>query len=175
MDIIIVSYGGSCSNTLVNRLEANGYCCNTLFWRDILCHCPVFLDIKIPIIYIYDDIRRAFLSVKNRKLGWWDINQKKLSNNNNVVLSDENLLQLMIKQFKTWTVQQCSNVLIIKSKDLFDQKIVNKLRTFLNNTKLHSFPVRYNKPKTRVLDNILFNKYYQDIRYINNFQIQSHR
>ena len=170
LDIIVVSYGGSCSNTLVKILEKNGYCCNTLFWRDILCHCPIFLKVNIPVIYIYDDIKKAFLSVKNRGTGWWDVNQKKLSNNNDIKLSDENLLQLMIKQFYTWVKNKGQNVLIIKSQELFHKEIVTKIQSFLNISNLILFPVKYKKPKTCMLEHSLFEKYKDDIEYINNYK-----
>ena len=34
----------------------------------------------IPIIYVYDDIRKAFYPKKARGKGWYDINQTKLVN-----------------------------------------------------------------------------------------------
>ena len=54
-ELCVISYGGSCSNALVDVLERNGYRIRTDLWRDILCHCPVYFDMNIPVIYIYDN------------------------------------------------------------------------------------------------------------------------
>ena len=116
LEVCVISYGGSCSNLLVNNLEKNNIICQTPIWHKILCHSPYLLDTDIPIIYIYDNPIKSFFSMKNRGEGWWDVNQRKLSNNNNIELSDENLLELMIKQFQTWTTCKKDNLLIIKLK-----------------------------------------------------------
>lgn len=174
LNLLVVSYGGCVSNTLVNALEKNNYNCNTKVWRDILCHCPKYIEIDIPIIYIYDNPIKSFISMKNRNHGYWDINQQKLSNNNNADLTDENLIKLMINQFNSWTNVKRDNVLIIKSCELFEDSIINKLEGFLKK-KLYNFPIVYNKPKTDITNNIniellpLFEKYKSDIDKINNF------
>jgi hypothetical protein len=174
LNLCVVSYGGSCSNTLVDILEENGYICKTDIWRQILCHCPKYIDVDIPIIYIYDNPIKSFLSMKNRKLGYWDVNQQKLSNNKNIELSDENLLKLMIQQFNRWTDEKKDNVLIIKSSDLFEKNILNTLEIFLKN-KLKNFPIKYKIPSSKI-DTIddknlieLFEKYKVEIDKINNF------
>jgi hypothetical protein len=174
LNLLVVSYGGCVSNTLVNELEKNNYNCNTKVWRDILCHCPKYIEIDIPIIYIYDNPIKSFISMKNRNHGYWDVNQRKLSNNNNADLTDENLIKLMINQFNSWTNVKRDNVLIIKSCELFEDSIINKLEGFLKK-KLYNFPIVYNKPKTDITNNIniellpLFEKYKSDIDKINNF------
>ena len=61
LDVCIVSYGGSCSNTLVKALVSNNYNCITNSWDKILCHCPKYVDVDIPVIYIYDNPKKAFL------------------------------------------------------------------------------------------------------------------
>ena len=111
LNLLVVSYGGSCSNTLVNVLEKNNYICNTPIWREILCHCTEYVEINRPIIYIYDNFIKSFLSMKKRDIGFWDINQKKMSNDINIVLSDENLIKLMINQFNNWTNIKRDNIL----------------------------------------------------------------
>ena len=182
MDICVICYGGSSSNTLVDTLIKNNYICRTLTWRKILCHCPEIININIPIIYIYRDPILAFLSMKRRGKGWWDTNQKKLSNNSNVKLSDENLLKLMIKQFKMWTNykinNKTANICIIKYEELFLDTINEKLKFFLNNNNLKYFPITYIKPKTNNnltnTDKLLFEKYKLDIDYINNFNINKY-
>jgi hypothetical protein len=175
LDILVVSYGGSCSNLLVDTLEKNGYRCKCEIWHEILCHCPVYIETNIPVIYIYDNPIKAFLSMKNRGKHYWDTNQKKLSNNININLSDENLLELMFHQFYSWMKERNKNMLVIKSVDLFEHNIVNVLQKFLKR-KVYHFPIQYIKPKTDI-SNIkdksivdLFEKYKVQIEYINNYK-----
>ena len=174
IDVLIVSYGGCCSNTLVTELQNNGYVCSTETWREILCHCPHYIEIDIPIIYIYDNPIKSFISMKNRGDCWWGLNQQKMSNNNNIVLSDENLIELMIKQFNSWTNIKRDNVLVIKSCELFENSIVDKLEKFLKK-KLCHFPIPYITPKINIKhinkNNELFKKYKLEIDKINNFII----
>lgn len=170
MDICVISHGGCCSNQLVDILTENGYNIRTPIWDNILCHCPEYIDIDIPIIYIYGNPLYSFLSVKKRGEGFWDINQKKLSNNENITLSDENLLKLMLKQINTWINIKKDNVLILKSSEIFEEPILDKLQSFLKKD-LHSFPITYIKPKTS-LENLdrdelmLFQKYKKNINTI---------
>lgn len=170
MDLCVISHGGCCSNQLVDVLTENGYNIRTPIWDNILCHCPEYINIDIPIIYIYGNPMTSFLSVKKRGDGYWNTNQKKLSNNENTRLSDENLLRLMIKQINTWINIKNANVLILKSSEIFEEPIINKLQTFLKKD-LHSFPIEYIKPKT-TLENLdrdelmLFQKYKKNINTI---------
>ena len=175
LDVLVVSYGGCCSNQFVNKLEENGYKAKSSLWKKILCHCPKYIDINIPIIYIYDNPIKAFLSQKNRGRLIYDVNQRKLSNNHNIKLSDENLLKLIIEQFNNWTNIIRNNVLIIKSNELFQDKIVNKLENFLKR-KINHFPIQYKNPK-QTDSNIkefkstkLFKKYQLEIEKIINFE-----
>jgi len=176
LDLLVVSYGGSCSNTLVEYLKKNGYNCDTDIYKRILCHSPHYVNINVPIIYIYDNPIKSFISQKNRGMGMWGVNQRKMSNNNDVKLSDENLLQLMIKQFNSWTSEKRDNVLIIKSNEIFEKNIVQKLENFLKK-KINYFPIEYKVPKTNI-ENIndpelikLFEKYKLEIDKINSFKI----
>jgi hypothetical protein len=177
LNLLVVSYGGCCSNTLVDLLDNNDYKCKTRIWHDILCHCPTYIECDIPIIYLYDNPIKSFISMKNRGTGFWDVNQQKMSNNKNVILTDENLLQLMIKQFTSWTSEKRKNVLIVNSSELFEDTIVNKLEGFLNK-KLLFFPLHYVPPKTNTqsISNMnkellqLFEKYQDDIDKITNFK-----
>ena len=112
--------------------------------------------------------------MKKRGAGIWDVNQKKLSNNLNTKLSDENLLKLMIDQFNVWTSVKRNNVLIIKTNELFKQDIVNKLENFLKKKILH-FPIEYKSPKTTTKDmeefklTNLYKKYKVEIDTINKY------
>ena len=117
LDICVISYGGSCSNQIVDLLEKNGYKCRTKLWCDILCHCPEDININIPIIYIYDNPIKSFLSMRERKKCIWKVNQKKLSNGSINKYSDENLLRLMIRQFNIFCNKK--NILIVKSNEIF--------------------------------------------------------
>ena len=173
LEICIISYGGSCSNQLADVLEQNGYKCRTPIYHNLLCHCPKYVKMNIKTIYIYDNPIKSFISMKRRGPGFWDVNQRKLSNNLNVTLSDENLLKLMIKQFNSWTNIKDDNVLIIKSEELFEEKIVNKLENFLQK-KLINFPIKFIEPKSNIKSvdvnlYILFKKYKKKIEKINNF------
>ena len=177
LDVLVISYGGSCSNELVHYLEKNNFKCKTFIWHKSLCHCPQSIECDIPIIYIYDNPMKSFLSMKNRGEGFWDVNQQKLSNDMNVILSDKNLIELMIKQFNNWTNVKRDNVCVIKSCELFENNIVDKLESFLKK-KIHHFPIPYKKPKTdiEIIVNIelkeLFETYKLEIDKIINFEIQ---
>jgi hypothetical protein len=174
LDVLVVSFGGCCSNTLAKSLEKNGYKCNTKLWRKILCHCPTYIDVNIPVIYIYDNLIKSFLSQKRRGTGYWDTNQRKLSNNINIELSDENLLKLMISQFNSWTNVKRHNVLVIKTGEIFKNGIVNKLKTILKK-KISHFPIKYIQSNITYKDienfksTELFKKYRLEIEKIINF------
>ena len=179
LDICVISPGGSCSNQLVDILIQNNYNCRTPIWHKILCHCPEYIELSIPIIYIYDNPIKSFLSMRKRLKGHWDVNQQKLSNNKNIKLSDENLLRLIIKQINIWTNTNCQNVCVVHSKELFENTIVDKLKTFLKNENLQHLPVIYKTPKTTIENTNenkyfmpLFNKYKSEIDSINNIYLQ---
>ena len=147
LNLLVVSYGGSASNTLVKMMEKNNYRCNTNIWDKILCHCPHYVNIDIPIIYIYDNPIKSFLSMKRRGKGFWDLNQQKLSNNKEIELSDENLIKLMINQFNSWAKVRRDNVLVIKTSEIFENKIVDKLEKFLKKN-IKYFPISKKSHKT---------------------------
>ena len=174
IDLMVISYGGCATNTLIDALEKNIYKIRTQTYNDILCHCPHYIEINIPIIYIYDNPLKSFVSIVKRNKGVWDLNQQKMSNNKNVDLSNENLLKLMINQFNSWTNIKRDNLLIVKTCQLFENSIVDKLEKFLKK-KLYYFPIPYNTPKVNVKNvnenNELFKKYKFEIDKINNFII----
>jgi len=172
LDLMVVSYGGCATNTLIDALEKNNYKIRTQTYNDILCHCPYYIKIDIPIIYIYDNPIKSFMSMVKRNKGFWDINQQKMSNNKKVDLSNENLLKLMINQFNSWTTIRKDNLLIIKTCELFENSIVDKLENFLKK-KLYYFPIPYKTPQINVKNinenNQLIKKYKFEIDKINNF------
>ena len=176
LNICVISYGGSCSNILGDTLKKNGYVYETKIWNKILCHCPEYIELDIPIIYIYDNPIKSFLSMKKRGKGIWDVNQTKLSNNYNIELSDENLLKFMIKQYNVWS--KATNILIIRANELFTNDILDKLKLFLKNDKLKHFPIKYIEPATNSYtinsnEYELFKKYQNEIEEIdkNSFNI----
>jgi hypothetical protein len=150
MDLLVVSYGGSASNTFTQHLEKNNYKITTPTWHQILCHCPHYIDIPIPMIYVYDNPIKSFLSMKRRGSGYWDLNQQKLSNCTDIELSDDNLMKLMKQQFESWTIPR-ENVLVVQSCELFEPPIVEKLEKFLKTT-IHHFPIAYTTPNTNLQD-----------------------
>lgn len=152
MDVCVISYGGSCSNRLADTLESSGFKCRTPLWDRMLCHCGSRLDLEIPVVYIFDDPLKSFLSMKRRD-GLLRTNFRKLSNGDRSAYSDERMLQLMHKQFKAWTQaadEPGSRVLAIGSHELFEEHIRGKLASFLGvgESRLRGFPVQYKPPQT---------------------------
>jgi hypothetical protein len=163
LDLCIISYGGSCTNALVKVLIENGYNCGPEIWSRIICHCPEYIEVDVPIIYIYDNIIKSYLSIKRRGIYYSSFVQQRLSNNENIALSDENLLKLMMKQYEIWSKVNKPNVMIIKSSELFESAILDKLQGFLKKD-LKGFPMRYIRPMTELAsisyhDKLLFKKY----------------
>ena len=175
LDVLVVCYGGCNSNALVNKLEENGFKCTTAIWRELLCHTSKYIDVDIPTIYIYENPIKAFLSQKKRGNGIYDVNQRKLSNNYNIELSDENLLKLMFGQFEAWTKKRKDNLLVIKSREIFDVKIKSKLDKLLGKN-LKGFPLIYKEPsvnendKNNFKSSELYKKYKLEIQKINCFE-----
>jgi hypothetical protein len=160
----------------VDLLEQNQIVCKTPIWHSIVCHCPYILPcVDTPIIYLYRDLKLAFLSCKQRMTGIWDTNQQKLSNNLEVELSDERLLVLMLSQFVKWTnyitVYKPANVCVVKYEELFQPSIRPKLESFLGK-KITDLPIKYIEPKSISViptqeEEKLFIKYKQWIDYVN--------
>ena len=185
INLLVICFGGCCSNSLVDILEKNGYKIRTKLFDKILCHSPETFDTNIPIIYLYNNPIEAYLSQKRRKIeldinnkSLYQININKLSNNYNTIISDKNLLNFMIKQFYKWKDyllnKKNNNIIFLHKTELFRNTIKKKLNKFLNK-KLIGFPLIYKKPKTNYNlidenDKILFIKYKNDIDYINNFR-----
>jgi hypothetical protein len=146
LEICVISYGGSGTNELIDTLAMNGYKCRTPTHANI-CHCPVPIEIDIPIIYIYRNMIDAFFSQKRR--GLWTVNQQKLSNDKNTKLSDRNFLNLMANQFISWKNSNLKNILFINYNECFNDNIKIKIQIFLGNNNLIGFPFEYKEPKTK--------------------------
>jgi len=151
-------------------MEKNGYNCKSYIWHYALCHYPEPFETKIPLIYIYRNPKDVLLSMKNRP-DIWLINQVKLSPTKNENFSDENLLQLLLQQFKKWSDCNLPNLLIVKYDELFESNITEKLNNFLNDN-IDFFPIELKPTSIKNVDlntELLFEKYKQEIDFINNF------
>lgn len=170
LDVIIISYGGSCSNTLVDMLEENKIRCRSELWDKILCHCPIIPDVSLPIIYIFDHPVKAFRSMKARGTGFWDVNQRKLTNNKYADLSDFNLMTAMLAQFSNFSENiEEKNLLMFPTHLLFEKQGKEKLEKFLQRKELKQFPVTYIPPKSSSLDIDFFLAFSEDIKKVNSF------
>ena len=172
LKIWICSYGGSGTNLLADYLIKKKKFHKTLIWRNALCHFPEYMNLGIPTIYIYDDPRKSFFSMKRRGKGYWDVNQQKLNNNKNIALSDENLFKSMIQQWKNWVKHANEkNVLFLDFRDFFTEETKQKIQSFLK-ISIQDYPVY--KSSNRKYDysqyQDLFSKYEQDIQEIIQYQ-----
>ena len=103
-----------------------------------------------------------------------------MSNNNNIELTDENLLKLMIRQFYLWSKLKQNNLLILNYDTIFKDEIVPILQKFLKKDNLSGFPIPYIEPKNTLSTNneitnaetLLFEKYKLEIDYINNYNAE---
>ena len=130
LEVCITSYGGCCTNVLCEILNDCGITTNTPVWGDILCHSPCYVELGIPIIYLYDHPVKSFLSVKRRgKL--IQMNYAKMTNNLNSVYTPEKMLRSMINQFHTFADKKRDDVLVLHSKELFQPDISSKIISFL--------------------------------------------
>ena len=172
LEIVVISYGGCGSNQLVDILEENGLKVKTDIWHKILCHSPYPLE-NHKMIYIYRNPIHAFLSMKRRGQGFYDVNQRKLSNNNNKKLSDETLLKLMILQFYRFINYKRENLLIINYEEIFKDDIKLKLENFIGK-KLKNLPIEKKKTNLEINKKIINTEYLEyhfkyDIDFINKY------
>ncbi len=171
----ICSYGGSGTNLLADYLSKKKKFQKTWIWKNSLCHFPHFINLGIPTIYIYDDPRKSFFSMKRRGKGYWDVNQRKLNNDNNTPLSDENLFKSMIQQWKEWVKHANEkNVLFLDFRHFFTEETKKKIQSFLK-ISIQDYPVY--KPSNRKYDysqyQDLFSKYENEIQEILQFYEKS--
>lgn len=168
-DIWVCSHGGCGSNFLVKNLEKNGYKIRTSLYHKILCHSPIQIKTNKPIVYLYRNIQDAWFSMLNRGTGIYDVNIQKLSNDKNAKISEENLLRLMINQFKNWTKNIGNNILYLSYNDIFTEKGNILLKKFLHNKDIKKFNFNANSKKY-IFPEHLYQKYKNDIDYINLFE-----
>jgi len=174
LDVAVVSFGGSGSNTLVEFLQAKGLNTRARCWQKLVCHCPEPIDTDIPMIYMYNkDARDAFCSQRRRMSVCWKDNQKKLSNGNCSSFSDENLLRLMIKQFKAWTQPpRKENLLFLTFQEFFTDAGRDKINKFLNKnyTGWPNWGDREKHVYDFDKDKELFDTFKDDLEYIKHFE-----
>ena len=179
LQVCVTSYGGSCTNVLCDILNECGIVTNTFIWGSILCHSPCYIELGIPIIYLYDHPVKSFMSVKRRgKL--IKMNYAKMTNNLDSVYTPEKMMRSMINQFHSFTRENRDDVLVLHSKELFQPDISSKLSNFLIrngiNEKIYNdlnvrLPIIYKQPSHK--DNeltigvaFIFNRYKNEIQKI---------
>lgn len=179
LEVCLTSYGGCCTNVLCEILNQCNIITNTPVWGDILCHSPCYVELGIPIIYLYDHPVKSFMSVKRRgKL--MKMNYAKMTNNLDSVYTPEKMIRSMINQFHSFTRENRDDVLVLHSKELFQPDISSKLSNFLIrngiNEKIYNdlngkLPLIYKHPSHK--DNeltiglaFIFNRYKNEIQKI---------
>jgi len=179
LQVCITSYGGSCTNALCDVLSDCGIQTNTPVWGSILCHMPCYMDLGIPIIYVYDHPIKSFMSVKRRgKL--LHMNYSKMTNNLNSVYTPEKMIRSMINQFHSFVKEKRDDVLILHSKELFQTNISSRISAFLIKNGLNEnllevkLPLIYKQPNHKHDDltiglAYIFNKYKNEIQTIVNY------
>lgn len=189
MDVWICSYGGSGTNMLadylsgkINPATGRKFVVRTPIWEKLVAHHGTPLEIPPPTnlkaIYLFDDPRRAFLSMKLRGSGYFDLNCKKLNNETEIVVSDYVMMSSMLHQFDnwtgTWTGKVWTNIpiLTVKFADIFD---VGKhaIGSYLN-IDVSDFPHPQprqtdNHPELGNLDLGIFDLFPRQIEHINSY------
>lgn len=162
MDCCIISTGGCGTHYLANQLEDNGLKVRTSVWNNYLVHFPKFIKLDIPIIYLYRDLREAFISQIRNNFAEKNYIMMKTSNKK---YSNENFIQVMYEQFKSFINE---NVFKIEYKQLFNNDIIKKLYNFLD-IKKFVFKNNYKTPKQMDFNNYknIFSKFENKIKEVN--------
>jgi hypothetical protein len=157
----------------VEFLQAKGLNTRARCWQKLICHCPEPIDLDIPIIYMYNqDARDAFCSQRRRMSVCWKDNQRKLSNGNVPRFSDENLISLMMQQFKKWTtVAHKKNVMFLTFQEFFTDAGRDKINKFLKKdyTGYPNWGDREKHVYNFDDDKVLFDKFKDDFELVKNF------
>lgn len=173
-NLAIVSYGGSCSNALANALRACRWRVHTKIWDQIVCHCPQYLDFGVPVIYVFEDPVRAFLSQNRRELLL--MNQHKLTNSTTEDLDPETMFRSMFQQFRDFVRHGKDKVFFLRSSQLFLPETRPALEAFLKCRPLRTLPLQFRAPKTET-DKVpsrfeaLFAKFRNEIDFVRNFDL----
>jgi hypothetical protein len=178
IELCVTSYGGSCTNVLTDTLHECGIQTNTKLWGEVLSHLPGYVSLGIPIIYVYDNPIKSFMSTRRRGLNKF-VHRKMNNNNKNVIYTHEKLIRNMITQFHSFTNVKRDDVLVLHSKELFNANVIDKISLFLSfhgiDKKIsHKFPFIYKNPSHKHDDLTLglahlFNKYSNELKFINNY------
>jgi hypothetical protein len=162
MNCCIISTGGCGTHYLSNQLENNGLKIRTSVWNNYLVHFPKFIKLDIPIIYVYRDLREAFISqIRNN---FAEKNYMMIKTNNKKY-SNENFIQAMYEQFKSFINK---DVFIIEYKQLFNYDVIKELYNFLN-IKKFVFKNNYKTQKQMNFNNYksVFSDFKKEIEEIN--------
>jgi len=170
LDCCIISFGGCGTHYLANNLQEKNLIVRSATWVNYLCHYPKYIELNIPIIYLYGNLREAFISQLRNNFA-----KKNYKILNTVVkrkYSNENFFLSMYEQFERFIENK--NVVKITYKDLFNKVKMIDLYKFLN-IKDHSFSKLYDKPNQFNYDNykIIFDKHEDKINYVNSFVLKA--
>lgn len=167
LDVWVCSFGGCGTNYLVDFLINHGLKAKSKEWDKRYCHSPVHIPTPIPTIYLYDDIRKSFLSQKRRKEKVALVNIQKLSDFKIKDYDEELHLQLMFLQFFNW--QKKEGVFYIsKDEMLKNENCKKELLTYCGIDVKFSVELKETRRKTEFDFNLpIFEKYQNQIDYIN--------
>lgn len=162
MNCCVISLGGCGTHYLANQLEDNGLKVRTSVWNNYLVHFPKFIKLNIPIIYLYRDLREAFISQIRNNFAEKNYMMIKTSNDK---YSNENFIQAMYEQFKSFINK---DVFKIEYKQLFNYDAIKELYKFLN-IKKFVFKNNYKTPKQMNFNNYknVFSDFRKEIEDIN--------
>ena len=169
LDIWVCSFGGCGTNFLTNFLARHEKKVRSREWNKKYCHSPVHLTVPIPTVYLYDDIRKSFLSQKRRKEISM-VNIEKLSDFKIKDYDEELHLQLMFLQFFNW--QNKKEVFYIsKDEMLKNENRKKELLTYCGVDVKFSTELKERPRRTEFDFNLpIFKKYQNQINYINEYR-----
>ena len=170
LDCCIISFGGCGTHYLANHLENKKLNIRTNIWINYLCHYPNVIELPIPIIYIYRDVREAFISQLRNNFA--NKNYKMLNTISKRKYSDENFFIAMYEQFEKFIL--ADNIYKIEYNELFNKDKINHLYQFLK-IKDDFFENLFTKPKTFNFNNYqnIFDKHQDKINYVNSFVLKA--
>jgi hypothetical protein len=170
LDCCIISFGGCGTHYLANNLKNKKLNIRTNIWINYLCHYSNVIELPIPIIYLYRDIREAFISQLRNNFA--NKNYKMLNTISKRKYSDENFFIAMYEQFEKFIL--ADNIYKIEYNELFNKDKMTNLYQFLK-IKDYSFKSLFSEPKTFNFNNYqnIFDKHKDKIDYVNYFVLKA--
>lgn len=170
LDCCIISFGGCGTHYLVNHLEKKKLKIKTNIWSNYLCHYSNLIELPIPIIYLYRDIRKAFISQLRNNFA--NKNYEMLNTISKRKYSDEHFFIAMYEQFEKFIT--ADNIYKIEYNELFSKDKMTNLYQFLK-IKNDSFESLFIQPKTFKFNNYqnIFDKHQDKINYVNSFVLKA--